>query len=389
MSVIHFANTFVGKPGNIGVRTAYVLDQLAAKGLDSTCLCRGAVRKIDGVRYIEMGLLGHAPRLMNATRIYIVPRWNHRFADIGLFEWFSARHINNLLNENFYSVAHIWDNCPRLIKHLRERGVKVILDVPAAPRTYGIRLKDEGVVDFLLPDRRLADIELESYWASDHLIAPSKFVQEELVRAGIPSEKITVINYGVNTSRISSMGKCTASLTRNDGLAFCFVGTINKSKGIPELLEAWDDRCFAYDHLHLFGRVYSQVRNALARVKCGNLTTHGFVNIWEYLPRCDVFVFPSWSEGSAKAIFEAMACGLPAIVTHSSGSIVRDGIDGFVVKAGDIKALREKMQWFKDNRHMIRIMGDKAREHAKAFPWDRYARRVLETYGQQGETSCG
>ena len=44
-----------------------------------------------------------------------------------------------------------------------------------------------------------------------------------------------------------------------------------------------------------------------------------------------VFVFPSYAEGSARAVFEALACGCYVITTPNSGSIVEDGVHGALV----------------------------------------------------------
>ncbi len=53
----------------------------------------------------------------------------------------------------------------------------------------------------------------------------------------------------------------------------------------------------------------------------------------------DVFVFPSLFEGSAVVTYEALACGLPCIVTPRPGSVVRDGVEGLIVPARDVEAL--------------------------------------------------
>ena len=58
----------------------------------------------------------------------------------------------------------------------------------------------------------------------------------------------------------------------------------------------------------------------------------------------DVFVFPSLFEGSAVVTYEALACGLPSIVTPSAGSVVRDGIEGFLVPESNVLALAERME---------------------------------------------
>ena len=58
----------------------------------------------------------------------------------------------------------------------------------------------------------------------------------------------------------------------------------------------------------------------------------------------DVFVFPSLFEGSAVVTYEALACGLSCVVTPAAGSVVRDGIEGFLVEPRDVNALAERME---------------------------------------------
>ena len=53
-------------------------------------------------------------------------------------------------------------------------------------------------------------------------------------------------------------------------------------------------------------------------------------------------VLPSLSEGGSNVIHEALACGLPSIVTTNAGSVVRDGVDGYVIKLGMLKPLKKK-----------------------------------------------
>lgn len=57
----------------------------------------------------------------------------------------------------------------------------------------------------------------------------------------------------------------------------------------------------------------------------------------------DVFVLPSICEGSATVCYEALASGLPVITTPNSGSVVRDGLDGFIVPIRNSEAIREKL----------------------------------------------
>jgi len=63
---------------------------------------------------------------------------------------------------------------------------------------------------------------------------------------------------------------------------------------------------------------------------------------------------------------------------------VRHGIDGFVIKAGDVDALRECMQWFKSKPEQIEIMGNSARNRVQDFTWQRYADRIIDLYKELG-----
>ena len=102
-----------------------------------------------------------------------------------------------------------------------------------------------------------------------------------------------------------------------------------------------------------------------------------------------VFVLPSITEGSAKTTYEAMAAGLPVITTLNAGSVVRDGIDGFIVPIRDHATIREKLDYLYENREVAREMGESARMQVAAFSWDAYEKRMIHLYsallGREGK----
>jgi glycosyltransferase involved in cell wall biosynthesis len=92
----------------------------------------------------------------------------------------------------------------------------------------------------------------------------------------------------------------------------------------------------------------------------------------------DVFVFPSLFEGSAVVTYEALACGLPSVVTPSAGSVVREGVEGFLVEPGDIEALASRMARLGSDPVLRATLSAAARSRAEAFDWPRYHAAVDE-----------
>ena len=90
----------------------------------------------------------------------------------------------------------------------------------------------------------------------------------------------------------------------------------------------------------------------------------------------DVFVFPSLFEGSAVVTYEALACGLPSIVTAESGSVARHGLDGLIVPAADPVSLAAAMERLGADPALREVMSRSARDRAEAFDWMRYHRSI-------------
>jgi glycosyltransferase involved in cell wall biosynthesis len=99
----------------------------------------------------------------------------------------------------------------------------------------------------------------------------------------------------------------------------------------------------------------------------------GFVNQTD-LPKLyamsDVFVLPSWDDPRATVVNEAMACGLPVIITDRcgpAGDIARHGDNAFVFAPGDVTALAQHLDTLAADPELRRRMG--ARSRAIIEPW--------------------
>jgi glycosyltransferase involved in cell wall biosynthesis len=93
--------------------------------------------------------------------------------------------------------------------------------------------------------------------------------------------------------------------------------------------------------------------------------------------RADVFVLPTLCDSFALVHLEAMACGVPVITTPNCGSVVRDGVDGFVVPIRDAEAIADTIELLLADRALRERMGQNARARAREFTWERYGERLL------------
>jgi glycosyltransferase involved in cell wall biosynthesis len=97
----------------------------------------------------------------------------------------------------------------------------------------------------------------------------------------------------------------------------------------------------------------------------------------EMYRQSDVFVFPTLIEGMPLVVLEAMACGLPVIVTaNGPADIVRDGVDGFIIPQRDADAVTGCLERLYRDRSLRAEMGRNASERALEFGWGAYTSKA-------------
>lgn len=108
------------------------------------------------------------------------------------------------------------------------------------------------------------------------------------------------------------------------------------------------------------------------------------------MAEADVFVFPSLFEGSAVVTYEALACGLPSIVTPDAGSVVRDGVEGFLVGPRDVECLAARMEQLGGDPALRERMSGAARARALEYDWPRYHRSLVDLVEEVSRVpTCG
>jgi glycosyltransferase involved in cell wall biosynthesis len=210
-----------------------------------------------------------------------------------------------------------------------------------------------------------------------HAISDS--TRDDLVRRGVPADRIEVIYPGVDAAWYAP----AATVPRTRQPTFLYVGRLKRYKGVEIALEALalvrqtrpevtldvagqgDDR----------GRL-ERVARALGLGAAARFL--GFVSADEkrrLLRRSWAVLLPSPKEGWGISNVEAAACGTPAIASDSPGlrESVRHGETGFLVPHGDARALAERMVALAADAALVERLGRAARQFAERLSWERAA----------------
>ncbi|MCX8500170.1 MAG: glycosyltransferase family 4 protein [Alphaproteobacteria bacterium] len=223
---------------------------------------------------------------------------------------------------------------------------------------------------------------------ADYSLAPSPFVLDSLVAVGARRESVFLLPYGVNPGRFRpAAAGLLSGADRPARFRILFVGQISQRKGLAYLLEAvrlLDDPEIELVFLgNIVGRGVGFQRQA---ARLGNRLVHlgnrPHSEIAEVFQSADIFVYPSLFEGSALAIYEAMASALPVITTVNSGSLVRHEQEGLLVPIRDVPALTRAILRLKQDQPLRLAMGKAGRQRAIEYSWDRYQENLNAILGK-------
>lgn len=269
-----------------------------------------------------------------------------------------------------------------LAQRCKNLGKPFILDVSIAhPRSkqkiFEKILRDFPEWQFSLPTKKDELIQLEEleFELAEKIVVASSFTQNTLIENGISASKISINPYGVDTDSFHSEPTLEKSPSK---INFIFVGLVDARKGVPLLLNAWNDLSLENAELHFVGPIDEKAREMIELSK--NVKIWGKVPFRD-LPRIfrnqNVSIFPSYFEGFGLVILEAMASGLPVITTSATcgPDIIEEGKEGFLLFPGDYVALIEAIRFFAENPFAISKMGQAASKKASLFTWDAYGKR--------------
>lgn len=230
---------------------------------------------------------------------------------------------------------------------------------------------DKGRDDSLA---RLKDVETEEYERADKILCPSQFVADSLVRSGACPQKIRVVPYGFTPPA----GSGDVKIESKEPVVF-FAGEVGFRKGAHAIVEI--ARSLPGVSFRLAGKVSHEVKHLDFPENVVLLGAVPFAQMCIEFQEASVFFLPSWLEGSATVIYEAMAFGLPVVTTPHSGSVVTNGVEGFLCQPDDYSGMSQRILDIVESASLRESLSVAALETSKSYTVSMYGERLGEAVG--------
>lgn len=274
----------------------------------------------------------------------------------------------------------------RSLERVKELGGKSILNYPIAHHDWSRRLLTEEAK--LQPEfaptlqfpggtskKNRARLDLELQYA-DRILAFSGFHASTFIDEGIAPDKFVVAPLGVDAQLFRP---CREDRDRSK-FRVIFVGQIGQRKGLSYLIEGFRQAAIPRSELLLVGAVIGTDvawRDIPGVRHVPHVPRHDLPALYA---TASVFVMPSLVEGFCQTPLEALACGVPVIVTPNTfgEDVVRDGVEGWNVPIRDADAIAEKLRHVASDGELSAQMSVAARLRAESYSWDSFGSKICE-----------
>jgi UDP-glucose:(heptosyl)LPS alpha-1,3-glucosyltransferase len=297
------------------------------------------------------------------------------------------------LNRGHYDITHSYGNligCDVITAQSCHRaGVEIARSLRSKTIKSG--------VNFGIADRIRLYLERENFGKRLYraVIACSNLVKRELMKYyNVPESDIVVISNGVDTEQFHPRNRdlFLEQVRARYGIGceqtvLLFVGHEFGRKGLAAALRSLPVLKNKSVKLLVCGGDHADPFRQLARslgVDRQVFFLGAQPDVKKFYAASDVFVLPTLHEAFGLVITEAMASGLPVIVSKTAGAaedLIEDGRDGLLLddplSAEEIGA---KLRLLIDDTSLRRSIGLQAREKVKTYTWDSCAQRVLDVY---------
>jgi glycosyltransferase involved in cell wall biosynthesis len=258
----------------------------------------------------------------------------------------------------------------------RRLGMMTVLD--AAATHYRTQDRLHGFAESPALHRRITAVKDAEIAFADHVLTVSDLARQSYLEAGVPPERVHCVPLGVDVELFAPREEPEEA----QGGTFVFVGAASRIKGLDLLLEAFARVRGAEPEASLLViGPPGDASSLLGPPPPAGVTVLGPLSQGDLARRLRAsgcLVLPSRNESFGMVVPEALAAGVPVLVSDRAGAaaLIQDGQNGWVVPAGDKGALAGQMLHAAANREELRRMREACRRSAAACGWSAYGKRL-------------
>jgi glycosyltransferase involved in cell wall biosynthesis len=230
------------------------------------------------------------------------------------------------------------------------------------------------------PDSRFWTLVQKDCIEADYVVVNSDFVKRTLLENGFKSEKVKVIYFGVREDFIGV--KKNWELPVGQPPRLIFIGHFTFRKGARLLVEAI--KILNEKGVEVILDVLGIVDDIGVTDIPSNIVFHGiflYEELINFLKTRDLYVFPTFAEGSSRAAMEAMASGLPVITTDNCGVPITHNETGIIIPINDSLYLATEIERLLNDALLRKTIGQNASKLIEeSYTWELYKKNLIDFY---------
>ena len=278
---------------------------------------------------------------------------------------YSLFYINNA---DYYILGFGSSTC-KIITEAKKKKIKTIYFLNNSSPAFREKLKEEFkkldlMQSYIKEDPSITKKINLSIQQADYVGCISSFQRETYIDEGIlDKEKAFTTIMGVDTSIFYQ------KKLHNDKFIVIGVGNDFVRKGFKYLIEGFNNLKLPNSELWLLGNLDKNQISKICKLERNNLIFNSIkeFDLPKFYNQSSVFCLPTLEEGAPAVISQAMACGLPVILTKNcqGPDIIDNGNNGFIVNEMDALSISKQIKYFYDNPKKRLEMGISSAKFAK------------------------
>ena len=329
------------------------------------------------------------PYIINLPSVYTfkLPYYNHCKLNVPSI-------LNSLKQMQLFDPDRIYVSTPGPVGLMGLLGAK-LMNVPCTGFYHtDFALQAKKIVE----DKSASDM-LESYtkWfysLTDNIKVPTLDYINILKGRGFDPAKLSIFRRGINLTLFSPSNREQVRPPFLHGanwgqITLLYVGRVSRDKGLDFLLETYGKIVEERPHTKLlivgdgpYLQILMEKAKGLPLVVTGRIEQEQLPDLYR---RADLFLFPSDTDTFGRAVLEAQACGVPAIVSDMGGpkENIVEGVTGFTSRANCVERFTEKVVYaidlLENAPEVFMRMKHDAREHVvESYRWEEAVGTIFE-----------